>query len=168
MMELCERNLKIQIPKGALGRKFDDENHGLSHCMKAVDFILEFTDKIYFVEFKDPDNPKASDEDRQKFLAKFSLEPAVRDLAFKFRDSWLYENAEDRVKKPISYLVLIAAKALDKPKLLTVTDHLKRQIPCSGPGGRPWKKPFAAGCAVMNIDEWNTIFPTMLVSRVQP
>lgn len=46
MTVLAEDDLQITLPSGVVGRKFDDEtSHGLSHCMKAVDFIVEMDDR---------------------------------------------------------------------------------------------------------------------------
>ncbi len=166
-MVLVEKDLQITLPTGVTGRKFDDEtSHGLSHCMKAVDFIVEMDDRICFVEFKDPDNPKAHHEERVKFVGDFLGGQIDSDLKTKFRDSWLYEFAEGRVKKPIYYLVLIGASSLSKAELLVRTEALKRQMPVAGPGDRPWKKPFVAGCAVMNLAAWNDAIPHIPASRV--
>ena len=42
MTVIAEDDLQIKLPAGAKARKFDDQNvHGLSHCMKAVDFIVQ-------------------------------------------------------------------------------------------------------------------------------
>lgn len=61
-MVLREGNLELELPPGAKGWKFDDAGHGLSHCMKAVDFIVELPDRLFFVEIKDlsirPADPK--------------------------------------------------------------------------------------------------------------
>jgi len=46
--------IEIEIPDALSGRKFDDRTHGLSHCMKAVDFIVELVDRILFIEIKEP------------------------------------------------------------------------------------------------------------------
>jgi hypothetical protein len=57
---ISEGDLQITLPAGATARKFDDQTtHGLSCCMKAVDFIVELDNLTYFIEFKDPDNPNA-------------------------------------------------------------------------------------------------------------
>jgi hypothetical protein len=49
MNVLTEGKLQIKLPAGAIGRKFDDSaSHGLSHCMKAVDFIVEMEEQILF------------------------------------------------------------------------------------------------------------------------
>jgi len=52
---LTEGDLQLTI-NGAIGaRKFDDDSsHKLSHCMKAVDFIVEYPDFYLFIELKDP------------------------------------------------------------------------------------------------------------------
>lgn len=36
-MMLTEGDLQIDFPDAVYGRKFDGPDHGLSHCMKAVD-----------------------------------------------------------------------------------------------------------------------------------
>ena len=167
MTVLAEDDLQITLPAGVVGRKFDDEtSHGLSHCMKAVDFIVEMDDRVLFVEFKDPENPKANPKDSTAFIKKFLSGAIDSDLKTKYRDSWLYELAEDRAKKPIYYLVLMGASSLSEAELLARTDALKRQIPVAGPCDRPWKKPFVAGCAVMNLAAWNKVLPHLPASRV--
>lgn len=167
MTVLAEDDLQIVLPAGVKGRKFDDEAaHGLSHCMKAVDFVVELEDQVLFVEFKDPENPKASAKDSTAFIKKFLSGQLDVDLKTKYRDSWLYEWAENRTKKPITYLVLIGASTLSDAELLARTDALKRQISVAGPGDRPWKKPFVAGCAVMNLAAWNKALPQLKASRI--
>lgn len=89
------------------------------------------------------------------------------ELKTKYRDSFLYEWGSGRVtKKPIYYLVLIGASRLSEAELLARTDALRRQLPTLGPGDRPWKEPFVAGCGVMNIETWNKTLPQFPVSRL--
>ena len=72
MITLTEGNLRITFPRGTRARKFDEpETHGLS-CMKAVDFIVEETDRMLFMEFKDPDDPHATEARREKFIPHYS------------------------------------------------------------------------------------------------
>lgn len=169
MTVLAEDDLQITLPQGIAGRKFDDEaNHGLSHCMKAVDFIVELVDRTYFIEFKDPENPNAKPKDGAAFLKKFMSGAIDSDLKTKYRDSWLYEYAEGRVQKPIYYLVLIGASTLSDAELITRTDALKRLLPMNGPADRPWTYPFVAGCAVMNLAAWNKVLAHIPASRVCP
>ncbi|MEQ1590560.1 MAG: hypothetical protein ABL902_09435 [Gallionella sp.] len=176
MNELVEGDLKVTLPIGIEGRKFDNETHGLSHCMKAVDFIVELNDKIIFVELndkiifvelKDVDSPSASEnKDRNKFLSKFLSGGIDSDLQYKYRDSYLYELASGRADKPIYYYVLIGAEALSDADLLARTDALKRNLPVYGANSKPWKKPFVAGCAVMNLLAWNKVLPMYPASRL--
>lgn len=167
MTVLAEGDLQISLPAGAAGRKFDDGAiHGLTHCMKAVDFVVELEDRILFIEFKDPENPSAQPHDQKKFLQQLLSGNLDADLKIKYRDSFLYEWASGRATKFIYYLVLIGASVLTEADLLARTDALKRQVPVLGPGDKPWKKPFVAGCAVMNIEAWNKALPQYPVSRL--
>ena len=133
--------------------------------MKAVDFIVELEDRILFIECKDPDHPCAHPDNRNAFLKRMQSGALDSDLKTKYRDSFLYEWGSGRVSKPIYYLVLIGASSLSEAELLARTDALKRQIPVIGPGNKPWKQPFVAGCGVMNIETWNRSLPQFPVSR---
>jgi hypothetical protein len=169
MTVLAENDLQISLPASVTGRKFDDgATHGLSHCMKAVDFIVELADRVLFIELKDPEDPKAMPKDRAEFIRKFLSGQLDADLKTKYRDSWLYEWAQGRAEKPVIYLVLMGASTLSDAELLARTDALKRQLPVTGPDARPWKKPFVAGCAVMNLAAWNKALPQFPASRVGP
>lgn len=127
MTVLVEDDLQITLPATVTGRKFDDKDtHGLSHCMKAVDFIIELPQSLLFVEFKDPENPKAQAKDRAAFIRKFLSGQLDSDLKTKYRDSWLYEWAQGRVQKPVTYLILLGASTLSAAELLARTEALKR------------------------------------------
>jgi hypothetical protein len=71
MKILTEGRISIELPPRALGWKFDNPiDHGLTHCMKSVDFIIEFKGEIYFLEIKDPSAaPLEIQKDRKKFLS---------------------------------------------------------------------------------------------------
>lgn len=167
MTTLVEADLEITLPAGAHGRKLDDPaTHGLSHCMKAVDFVVELADKIYFIELKDPDNPAATPARRAKFLSKLTSGMLDVDLQRKFRDSFLYEWASNRANKPITYVVLIGMASLTPTDLLMRTESLKKQLPLTGPSGKAWARPYVSGCAVMNLVSWNKQLGSMPVRRL--
>lgn len=167
MEKLIEDDLKVTLPAGTMYRKFDDRTHGLSHCMKAVDFIVELDDRMLFIEFKDPDDPTAINrKNPAEFIKDFQSGRLDADLQYKYRDSYLYEMASGRANKPIYYLVLIGANALSDADLLVRTEALKRKLPVLGVNGKAWKKSFVAGCAVMNLHAWNKALPMYPASRV--
>ncbi len=167
MTVLIEGDLKVTLPAGTKARKFDDGTHGLSHCMKAVDFIVELDDRLLFVEFKDPDDPAVINvQNPAEFVKRFLSGNLDSDLQYKYRDSYLYELASGRAKKPIYYFVLIGSVALTAAELLARTETLTRQIPVHGAKGKPWIRPFVAGCAVMNLLAWNKALPMYPASRL--
>jgi len=165
MTVLREGTLELTLPPGAQGRKFDDPSHGLSHCMRAVDFIVEEQGRVLFIEFKDPDHPHASAGDRAAFLRELEAGKRDDDLVRKYRDSFLYRWAEGADEKPIFYWVLIAASGLDEALLLTRAEELKRKLPVAGPTSGAWKRQLVAGCHVFNLETWNKHLPRYSVRR---
>lgn len=97
--------------------------------MKAVDFVVEFTDRVSFIEIKDPEHPCALSKDSKQFIKDFRNERLDNNLYYKFRDSFLYEWACDRTDKPIDYWILIASKKLTKVELGRRTDAMKSKLP---------------------------------------
>ena len=159
MTVLTEGRLEITIVGEISARKFDDDTtHRMSHCMKAVDFIVEFADRYLFIEFKDPQHPGALQYgDPQAVLEDFTCGRIDDDFKYKYRDSFLYEWASGRANKPIDYYVLFAWTGLDSHILTRRTDDLQSKIPLRGPDGDPW--PFVRGCTVFNVESWNRRFP---------
>ena len=166
MTILTEDNLQITFPDDANVRKFDDKPHGLSHCMKAVDCIVELEDRVSFIEIKDFEHPRAPSKDREVLIEKFQSEGLDNDLVYKFRDSFLYEWACKKVDKPIDYWILIASQALTKAHLGPRIDAVKRSLPLSPSSEKQWKRQIVAKCGVFNICTWNKYFPNYPVKRI--
>ena len=138
MTVLTEGNLQITIRNAVSARKFDDDqSHGLSHCMRAVDFVVELNDCYLFIEIKDPQHPAAPARETDRFARSFLSGELDDELRFKYRDSFLYEWADERADKPVDYLVLIALDSLDPSNLLDRRDQLQRMLPLQRPGPLP-------------------------------
>ena len=165
MTVLEEGDLQITIGDAINARKFDDANHGLNNCMKAVDFIVELLDCYLFIEIKDPQDPQTPKPSRNEFLCRLKSGELDEDLKYKYRDSFLYEWASGRTNKPIDYLILIAMDSLDDALLMNRTEDLKRKLPLLGPKARPWPRPPVRSCGVFNIASWGSRFPQYPVRR---
>ena len=166
MTVLRERHLHITINHAIRARRFDDASHGLSHCMKAVDFVVELADRYLFIEFKNPQVPQSNEKEREAFSRRLQSGRLDKNLIYKYRDSFLYEWAAGRADKPIDYLVLIALDALDSSHLLTRKEALERKLPLLGPSSYPWPRPIIRGCGVFTIASWNKHFPKYPVKRL--
>ena len=174
MTTLTEGDLLITINEDVVeARKFDDHTvHGLSYCMKAVDFIVELTDRYLFIEIKDPQAPEVPMQGRDAFIQNFHRGQIDEDLKYKYRDSFLYEWASGRANKPIHYLILVGFARLTDVVLIDRTRALERNLPLLGQSASGWVRPIANFCGVFNIESWNRNFPdypvTRLSATVQP
>ena len=161
-----EGNLQVTF-NGVVGaRKFDDDSHGLNHCMRAVDFIVELTDRYFYVEFKDPQHPQAPPGAAEEYRARLMSEQIDEEFKYKFRDSFLFELGLSRADKPIHYLVMIALDTLTGADLIRRQEALERKLPLRGPGEQPWRRPFASSCAVFNLESWNRSLPDYPITRL--
>lgn len=160
-MILQEGALRFDFSGALEAFKFDEQDktsptcHGLSHCMKAVDFVVEYADHYLFVEVKDPRRPDRFDSEPDESAL-------VKSLVTKFRDTFLYRWAEGKLDKPVRYQCLIE---LDNAQTLHLMKQLKNQLPTNGPSKR-WRRPLAQLCAVVNQATWNRAFANVQVERV--
>ena len=159
MINLQEGDLRVTLPGLGEWRKFDDPaNHGLSHCMKAVDFVVEFERSRLFLEIKDPGHPRARSSDSVSFVQRFQSSRLDGDLVRKYRDSFLYEWACGSIEKPIFYWVLVGIDSLAAADLLARTDALKRRLPVGKAAGS-WLRPIVSDCRVFTPGSWNRTLP---------
>lgn len=166
MYRLTEGELEFVFEGVVRARKFDGPDHGLTHCMKAVDFIIEFQDKYLFVQVKDPQDSGTPEDRRRGWIETFTSSNLDQAFKYKYRDSFLYEWGAGRGDKPIVYVVLITLDTLDSALRLSRQDQLCRILPTGTP--EPWDRPIANGCVVLNIESWNRTFPGCPVRRRAP
>lgn len=165
VFQLREKQLVFDFIDALDAKTFDNSSHGLSHCMKAVDFIVEYSNFDLFVEVKDPDHTRATSKNHTLFEEDFKSGKLVNDLVGKYRDSWLYRWAEGR-DKPVRYVVLLQLSTLGPPELGVFADHLKRRLPMNAPKVPSWTRHFLAGAAVLDIRQWNEFGHYGTVRRV--
>lgn len=128
--------------------------HGAT-ALKAVDIVVECQERYYFIEVKDFHDPHLYD--------RAESEKRLREvLKYKFRDTYLYRHAENRITKPIIYICLLANM---ENALCT---HLRKTLASELPIGKPtvrWQLELAQNCFVLNVDRWNGVFPEWPVQR---
>jgi hypothetical protein len=130
--------------------------HGLSHAMKAVDLVVELEHDYLFIEVKDFHSP-----DDYKNGSYFNH--LKKSLKYKYRDSFLYRWAENKVDKPIRYLCLLT---LDNALITRMNKEIRKQLPTGQPIDR-WKRPMAHSSLVLNKNRWNENFPKWQVQKTQ-
>jgi hypothetical protein len=166
-MVITEGALSFDFHGALEVRKFDKETEpARGHRMKAVDFIVELKKTVLFVEIKDPEDEKARTQNSSQFLREMAADKLYHNLAYKYRDSFLYEWAADRLrKKPLYYYVLIAVSSLTAAELDPLTKRLQDHLPQMKRSD--WKRPLVEHCAVFNIAAWNKHLKQFPVSRAK-
>ena len=160
-MILQEKDLEFNFSDAISGGKFDDCEHCLSHCMCAVDFIVELETAYLFVEVKDPAHPCARLKEKKKFEKK-ALDGILHyEIVEKFRDTFIYRWAEDKLDKPVHYISLIT---LDEGLTNSFQDRLMKELPFAG--SARWKQKIAQSVIVVTLDAWNRRFVKWPVRRL--
>lgn len=160
-MILQENDLEFNFSTAVNAAKFDDCDHELSHCMKAIDFIVELDEHFLFIEVKDPSHPASHETNVTKFREKLTNEELRKELTVKFRDSFVYRWAENCLNKPIHYLILIT---LEEPLLVPFQDSIRTNLPVKGP--QKWAQEIMESCHVLTMDAWNRNYPQWPVRRI--
>jgi len=134
--------------------------------MKAVDIIVEMRDEYLFIEiknfkFSDSYNTSVCIDKKDSSKNQEIFNNLKNGLKYKYRDSFLYRYAENKVDKPIQYLCGIN---FENPLAVKMSDFLRREIPLERPSTR-WKKKIVHSCHVLNMAQWNKVFPQWSVSK---
>ena len=161
MTVLVENDLEFDFSSAMEAIKFDADALHNPSTMKRVDFIAEYTDRFVFLEIKDPDQPGAANP--EAFKTKLLTGNLIPDLARKYRDSYWFCNNRGKVTKPIHYVVLISMASLEPALLLAKQDELKKSLPITH---KDWPAPCAAGCAILNLDQYKKQFGANSVRRM--
>ncbi|MBS3952426.1 MAG: hypothetical protein KGZ88_05705 [Methylomicrobium sp.] len=135
--------------------------------MKGVDIIAEFEEAYIYVELKDYDDLSIYDvrgatNDEERKLRQDGFKWLKNYLKYKFRDSYLYRHAEQKVEKPVHYVCLIT---FDNALNTRMQKALKQELPV-GKASRRWVQSLATSCQVVNLDKWNENFPKWPVTRL--
>ena len=167
-MKLRERDIEIEFTDAIDAMVFDQMKvdqpnyHGIGE-MHRVDFVVEFDEKILFVEIKDPQNPNARAEGLKKFQEKLNDGTLSETFASKFIDSFFYRWAEDKLSKTVHYLSLVT---LDSEVLPNFSDEIANKIPSFDKNSNRWIRHPVGNCQVFNIETWNENFPKWPATRL--
>jgi hypothetical protein len=113
-MKLREGNLEFEFDGFTFAKVFDVKKTN-PHGLKCVDFLAETTKKLYFIEIKDYQDPKANKKQRNDDYKKLcdAVIPKTESIyaiamGQKIKDSLLRQYALDQAPhKPIVYLLFI-------------------------------------------------------------
>lgn len=163
----------MQIEKDGLSFVFSGANaisvfddHGMP--MKAVDLLAEFDLADVYVEIKDFHDPARYDaslhqEEEEMQAARDSFKWLKNYLKYKYRDSYLFRHARNKVEKPIHYICLLN---FDDAHNAAMQRDLHRELPVGIPRASGWERDIARSCHVVNLPTWRQRFPEWTVSKL--
>jgi hypothetical protein len=109
----CEGNLRFDFTDCGVTERFDEVKKN-ADGLKAVDFIAETDECLYFIEVKDYQHPNApqkrKDDDRNMLINAMSEDKSIfaLEMGAKIKDSLLRKYAEGYVfAKKVKYLLFI-------------------------------------------------------------
>jgi len=131
--------------------------HGLSHSLKAVDLIVELDSEYAFVEVKDFFEP-------EKYRRSEPFKHLRDVLKYKYRDTWIYRWAENKIDKPIKYICLLE---LENALISRVGKEIRTQLPVNAKKyASRWESEITAGIGVVNLSMWNQRFTAWPATRI--
>ena len=109
--------------------KGDAEN---IHGLKAVDFIVENDDCLYFIEIKNYEHPNAPEKNRKHDCEMLTKKDSVfpLEMGMKVKDSLLRRYAEAKpFSKKIKFLLVIKLSSLKSEERLKLYERVRGYIP---------------------------------------
>jgi hypothetical protein len=171
--KIREKELEFDFRSALQVIRFDnEEQHGMSHCMKAVDFLVEWEDSFWFVEVKDPCHshipPQHQKAQRKEFIEKIKSEKLFSgELGPKLKDSFLYLHLEGRLPtKTMRYFVLLAIDSLGPEQLAPLSVPLQQASCIRAVNDSPWQESYIEAAAVFTEKTWNEKLAHCPVQRV--
>lgn len=168
-----EGSLQFDFSQAVRVLEFDKHiSPKVSHCMKCVDFLVEWQNEVWLVEVKDPEDPNIPEQNSIKEYKRFvstlySEKLFSQELGPKAKDSFLYLYLSRKlIDKPLKYFVLLGLDSFSDSQLLPLNTPLRRSICLSGLGDKEWTTPYFKAALVFNIRNWNNSFPECLIQRI--
>ena len=160
-----EKDLRFDFEQAIAARKFDDENRIGTECQSSsIDFIVELSDSLLFIEVKYPGHPNAI-QNIDDNIYEFESGRLVRTLAKNCRDSFFVEHVSCKIYKPITFIAIVEFGDSYTPNFSPQMDELRKclfidQQPDYQENGFLIEK-----CNIMGLDRWNKLYSNFPVTR---
>lgn len=159
-MKIIVDEYAFDFPSAKELYKFDETDnlspyyHG-APMMKAVDVMAEFPNFYIWIEIKhytDEDIVRMKQEgDQRKNGDEYHIKTHLRNnLVKKYRDTFLYRYAEQKLDKPVIYVCLLNFDSALKSHFRC---ELEKGIPKRIPTKR-WKRSLINGLVVVSEEDW--------------
>jgi hypothetical protein len=164
-----EGSLRLDFSGCLNAEHFDQQGQERPEGMKAVDYVVEETERLLLVELKDPSDPQTPPAEREKFLERMKTKEMIyHELVPKARDSYCYLHLMKRDSKPCVYLVCIGSESLSLDPALLMNFKGRLLARLKQETDEPWVREYVGDCIVVTIQNWATYFPKYKIARITP
>ncbi len=167
-MILEERDLRFDFSDIVDPIKFDQPCRTLPNYhdkpnMPRVDFVIEDDDIIYFIEVKDPADPRSNEQNLRSFLESVINGELIETLFKKYWNSFVFRWAENCLSKHVAYLCVIT---LEESMTVQLTEELNTKLYNLRNMSSRWRKNPLINCQVLSFDGWNSNHPQWPAVRI--
>ena len=124
--------------------------------LSAVDVLVELKNRYFYIVTRDFADSSVLNEYVSEMNIVDTKNQLTNVIKHKFRDTFLYRFAEQKIDKPIFCLVL---STLPKRANLWLQKNLHEHLPVSIPmrlqANNRWKRPLVRTCLVLDVELWN-------------
>ena len=122
-----ESGYRFSFPSAQQAIKADAVNYAQ---LAFVDFIVETDSMFYFIEVKNPDNPKAHSKNRTEYLAKLREDIFPNGVVKKFSDTLLSQLAMGHLfPKPVQYIFILEFSAFSSYERQILFEKVNNRLP---------------------------------------
>jgi hypothetical protein len=155
-MVLIEGDIQFTIQDTTHWWKPDAENHS---GLKAVDFIIETDSHYLFLELKDANHPRATQQAQDDFFEKYRSKQLVFDLSQKLKDTVLYRWACNQLyNKPVKYIVILEFHRIDDAMRGPLGDSIKGSLPLLLEEEACVQKQIISSFELLDLQRWNRFY----------
>lgn len=122
-----ESGYRFSFPSALNAVKADAVNYAR---LSFVDFIVETDSMFYFIEVKNPDNPKAHIKNRADYLVKLRENIFPDGIVKKFSDTLLAQLAMGHsFPKPVEYIFILEFSAFSSYERQMLFEKINNRLP---------------------------------------
>jgi len=146
---------------------FACQYHGGIHDLADVDFVIDTTENLLFIEVKNPLHEKSTSKRQADFAEKIDGDAFPYQMGNKFKDTLLRRWAcNESLEKPIVCIFILELPSLSKTEIGKMKNKIHNRIPFSLNKAQFLNRRLFDKFYIMTVDKFRNEFPQFTVTEV--